>query len=1237
MSMSGRQSVGHPVDVASGVMFNDLTDCWIPGKLPLSFRRFYSTGLLTGGTPFTISPGWRHNFELELKQDLEGYTFTDEKGGRHALPDRQDLLNQTGKLTVPAVGIELTGAGDVIELERYTAARGTKLLFRRMPGARTLRAEGVSWYPGVRLDFGFDRSGRLSEVAQSRSGRRLRFTYDALHRLRDVTLERPALLVLGLEYDARGRLIGVADSVGTKARYEYDDHGRILSEASRGGSIHTFRYDVDGRCVYASGTDRFEERQLAYDAKAHTTRVTDSHGQVTRYTYNDVGQVVEKQTPLGAVSQYGFDDLGRPTKELEAGIVKGELTYDELGCIISAAAPDGRKMELSYDQDHNIVRATDLAGRAWTYRFVNRRLVGSTNPLGQERSYETNEFGELVRETDALGETRRFGWDSEGNLQWSASPGGAAWWFGHDELGRTIEVRDPAGGIERRTYNSAGALTSQRCADGRVWSVEYDAADRPATWIYPDGSRARCRFNSCGQLIERIEADGSVRRFHWDTEPGRILAIEDGVGKRLSYTYDAEGRPITRRNWDGTEIKREYNALGKVIAATSAGGGRFAFEYDAFVRLSRRTDPDGRVVEFKWDDSGYIVEAKNDATEIVYERDLYGRITRETEGGTVTEHSYDQRGRLVRSRLPFGPEVRTDWAIDDRMSAISVGGYRIEFDYDPIGREVARHFPGGGKYRQSYDPVGRVLDQTYMAPRSYSQGKIPGQGGIGTDFARRYEYDAGGHMSLVDDSRQGTFQALHDPVGRLCAVLRDDGSSAFYDFDAADNRNFKAELPPGTGVRMDQVRVANPRSGIRFDLGRLEAAGADVEVSAAPATDPGNRITELRRPDSRTFFHHDADGRVVLKEVQVPLQPLRRWRYAWNANNTLASVITPEGEHWQYKYDALSRRISRRGPSQSTRYIWSGSRLLHVLNEGEAPRTRVPHPNRASTVAELRDGDIFFPLPDPVRATADIVDERGNAVWSNRRGPWGETPVGQARAADEGFAGQIYDPESGLYYNVFRYYDPQLGRFISPDPIGLLGGFNEYAFVPSPFDWLDADGLIATGGPHDYNGGTSPDGGGPDLRGTSPSGRQVTNSRTERTNNIPPPGAGNNDDGGGKTIAVLQTPDGKRDKAFVSGWGGKTQGDYPPGWNTSDGPYGNWCHAEMHALNSLRGTGPGAGNGVDYHLFIDRPPCDRCNGSLARALEDLKSEGINVKVHYMETEEEDGQKKVVWKDYPPKC
>ena len=105
---------------------------------------------------------------------------------------------------------------------------------------------------------------------------------------------------------------------------------------------------------------------------------------------------------------------------------------------------------------------------------------------------------------------------------------------------------------------------------------------------------------------------------------------------------------------------------------------------------------------------------------------------------------------------------------------------------------------------------------------------------------------------------------------------------------------------------------------------------------------------------------------------------------------------------------------------------------------------------------------------------------------------------------------------------------------------------------------------------------------------------------------------------------MLRGPDDSQG-AFVSGHGGSQEGSFPGSWDTTGGPYGNWCHAEMQAMNWLRTAPKG-----DYELFIDRPPCEHCDDSLAAAIAHLERYGRNVDVYYKETDDEG---KTRWKKY----
>ncbi len=145
---------------------------------------------------------------------------------------------------------------------------------------------------------------------------------------------------------------------------------------------------------------------------------------------------------------------------------------------------------------------------------------------------------------------------------------------------------------------------------------------------------------------------------------------------------------------------------------------------------------------------------------------------------------------------------------------------------------------------------------------------------------------------------------------------------------------------------------------------------------------------------------------------------------------------------------------------------------------------------------KVKDFSVYYYHCDQIGAPQELTDEQGHIVWAVDYKVWGRTeplrisatgtddpdphdlnrfwPGGprdlKARSSSTTqalnhveqnlrFQGQYHDHESGLHYNRFRYYDPQTGRFVHQDPIGLFGGFNSYFSFPNPGIWIDPDGL----------------------------------------------------------------------------------------------------------------------------------------------------------------------------------
>ncbi|MFO0615283.1 MAG: RHS repeat-associated core domain-containing protein [Polyangiaceae bacterium] len=162
-----------------------------------------------------------------------------------------------------------------------------------------------------------------------------------------------------------------------------------------------------------------------------------------------------------------------------------------------------------------------------------------------------------------------------------------------------------------------------------------------------------------------------------------------------------------------------------------------------------------------------------------------------------------------------------------------------------------------------------------------------------------------------------------------------------------------------------------------------------------------------------------------------------------------------------------------------TEFVWDGNDLVHErvtdANGEKAPLvTWLFEPGMFSPVAKVEGRRRYSVVSDHLGVPRALMTEAGKIAWQAQLDVYGvpreSSPVGDAAAGETErtgnpwrFPGQYEDPETGLFYNRFRYYDPEIGRYISEDPIGLAGGAALFGYATDPAQWIDPWGLTARG------------------------------------------------------------------------------------------------------------------------------------------------------------------------------
>ncbi|MDE9553143.1 RHS repeat domain-containing protein, partial [Xenorhabdus bovienii] len=237
------------------------------------------------------------------------------------------------------------------------------------------------------------------------------------------------------------------------------------------------------------------------------------------------------------------------------------------------------------------------------------------------------------------------------------------------------------------------------------------------------------------------------------------------------------------------------------------------------------------------------------------------------------------------------------------------------------------------------------------------------------------------------------------------------------------------------------------------------------------------------------LFEYDDAGRMTAMQLWEDGHRPQLTKFRWNSQNQLTGVLTPGGQQWDYRYDAFGRRtekVCERAGSRTT-YLWDGDvpaeireyrhnrlySIRHLVFEGwqllaQQVQFFTLNPENRH---ELMAGDIQtqYAVCAPTGEPLALFDAAGHRVW--RRPPQSLYGLrlgvlGENAELNPGlqFAGQFLDDESGLVYNRLRYYSPVAGVYLTPDPIGLVGGKNPYSYVSNPTGWIDPLGLTPCSG-----------------------------------------------------------------------------------------------------------------------------------------------------------------------------